>query len=259
MFVFFALSMAIATIDASKLTLSPPATIVEVDTGKLKGDLVRLSWSPDGKQLYIQTIERDRSGAIKAAHHYLAELDGRQPKSVDQEPPWSTTYWGWKSAQSAPRMAALKIDVEQAQKRVSSANVPTGGALAKGGIDAGGAAGGAATGFGADDGISAAFQQQMVNVFTLKLKGEVVGEFVNAAAVPGLTFGWAPAGTGLIAFANPSGHVVVMDGRGRKKEIAESKSALLPAWSDDGKRLAYFERTGKNKATLKIVEVAASE
>jgi Tol biopolymer transport system component len=50
-----------------------------------------------------------------------------------------------------------------------------------------------------------------------------------------------------------------MDYEGHKQEIASSKSALLPAWADDGKRLAYLERTGKNKAVLKIVDVTRPE
>ena len=78
---------------------------------------------------------------------------------------------------------------------------------------------------------------------------------MNAPAIPGLTFGWGPAGTGLIAFSNPAGRLVIMDDQGRKQEIASSKSTLLPAWTDDATRLAYLERTGKDKVVLKIVEV----
>ena len=248
-----------ATVDASKLTLSTPASIVEIDTGKLKGDLARLAWSPDAQQLYLQAIERDRSGNVKSVHHYVLARGGTPPKVIESEPPWSTAYWGRKSAQAAPGMPAFKIDVEQQQKRMSGTSIPAGGNLAKGGVDAGGSAGGAATGFGTGDAVSAALQSQMVNVYTLKLKGEVVGEFVNAAAVPGLTFGWAPGGTGLIAFSNPAGRLVIMDSEGHKQEIASSKSTLLPAWTDDGKRLAYLEKTGKNKAVLKIVDVTRPE
>lgn len=252
---FFVAAAPSLLADASKLTLSPPAAIVEIDTGKLKGELSRLTWSPDAQQLYLQTVERERAGTVKALHHYVLALDGKPPKSVEEEPAWSAAYWAWKSTQAAPGLPALKIDVEQQRKRMSGTSIPMGGDLAKGGVDAGGSAGGAATGFGTGDAVSAAVQSQMVNVFTLKLKGEVVGEFVNAAAIPGLTFGWAPAGTGLIAFANPAGRIVIMDADGHKQEVASSKAALLPAWSDNGKHLAYLERTGKNKAVLKVVEV----
>jgi hypothetical protein len=244
--------------DASKLTLSAPAAIVELDLGKLKGDLYRLAWSPDAKQLYLQTVERDRTGNLKAVHHYLLPLDGKTAKGVDGEPRWSAEYWAWKSMQTAPGLPAFKIEVEQQQKRMTGASTPMGGDLAKGGVEGTASLGGAATGLGAGDAMSAALQGQMVNVFTLKLKGEVVGEFINAPAIPGLTFGWAPSGTGLIAFANRDGRLVVMDDHGRKQEIPSSKSALLPAWSDDGKRLAYLEKTGKSKAVLKIVDVMPS-
>ncbi|HEY3158044.1 MAG TPA: hypothetical protein VGJ78_03710 [Vicinamibacterales bacterium] len=264
MWILLALQVAIAApapavVDASKLTLSAPASIMEIDTGKLKGDLLRLAWSADGQQFYLQTVERDRGGNIKAVHHYVLERGGKAPKGVEDAPPWSTAYWAWKSGQAAPGLPAFKINVEQQQKRMSGTSIPMGGDLARGGVDAGGSAGGAATGFGTGDAVSAAVQSQMVNVFTLKLKGEVVGEFVNAPAIPGLTFGWAPAGTGLIAFTNPAGRLVIMDYEGHKQEIASSKSALLPAWADDGKRLAYLERTGKNKAVLKIVDVTRPE
>jgi hypothetical protein len=229
--------------------------VIEVDTGKLKGDMWRLAWSTDGQQFYLESVERDRAGNIKALHHYLVSRGDKSPKAVDETPAWANAYWTWKSAQSAPGLPALKIEVEQQRKRVSGTSIPMGGDLAKGGIDGSGAPGGGATGFGTADALSAAQQSQMMNVYTLRLKGEVVGEFVNAPAVPGLTFGWGPQGTGLIAFVDRDGHVVVMDEQGHKQQIESSKAALLPAWSSDAKQLAYLERTGKNKAVLRTLDV----
>jgi hypothetical protein len=259
MWISFAVILLAATpasplVDASKLTLSAPAAIVELDSGKLKGDLIRLSWSPDGQQMYVQTVERDRTGGIKSTHHYLLALDGKPPKGVDEEPVWSTRYWAWKSGPSAPGLLTFKIDPEQQRRRRTATSTPMGGDLAKGGVDGGAAGPGMSTG----DVMAAAAQSQMESVWTLKLKGEVVGEFVNTPAIPGLTFGWAPMGTGLIAFANPEGRIVIMDDQGRKQPIA-SKGALLPAWTADGARLAYLEKTGKNKAALKIVDVKRPE
>ena len=123
------------TVDASKLTLSAPAAIVELDTGKLKGDPVRLSWSTDEQQMYLQTVERDRGGNVKSTHHYLLGLDGTPPKGVDEEPAWSTRYWAWKSGQSAPGLMSFKIDVDQQRQRRSATAAPMGGDLAKGGVD----------------------------------------------------------------------------------------------------------------------------
>jgi WD40-like Beta Propeller Repeat len=241
------------TLDATKLTLSRPAAIVEIDTKKLEGDLYRLSWSPDGQRMYLQTVERDRTGNIRATHHYLLTLDGQGPAKTGQEPDWSTAYWAWKSTPAAPGLPGFRIDAEESQKRVSGTATPMGGDLAKGGLEGSGSG---PVGAGATAGaMDAAMQSQVAHYWTLKLKGEVVGEFVNAAAIPGLTFGWAPANTGLIAFANRDGRIVIMDDQGRKQEIASSRSALLPGWTDDGKRLAFLERVGKNKVSLKVVEV----
>jgi hypothetical protein len=245
---------AMSAIDASKLALSPPASITEIDARKLKGELFRLAWSTDAQELYLQTIERDKTGNIKEAHHYFMKLDGKPPAAADGEPPWAAAYWAWKSTQAAPGRPGFRIEVEQAFRQVKGMSVPMGGDLARGGTEGSGAASGG-VGIAAGDAMSAALQSQKVNVYTLRLKGEVVGEFSNTPAIPGLTFGWGPAGSNVIAFTNPEGHIVLMDEQGRKQQIASSSSALLPAWTDDGKKLAYLERPAKNRIILKIVDV----
>jgi hypothetical protein len=248
------MTAGLPSIDASKLTFSKPATIVEVDMNKLKGDLFRVAWAPDAQQLYLQTVERDRSGRVTDTHHYMLPLDGHAPARADQEPAWAAEYWNWKSAQAAPGLPALKIEVEEQQKRITGTATPMGGELARGGLEGGGAMDPVGAG-GAAGAMSATMQAQTAHYYTLRLKGEVIGEFVNSPAVPGLTFGWAPATRGLIAYANQEGRLVVMDEHGQKQQVPESRAALLPAWSPDGARLAYFERTGKRKALLQVVEV----
>jgi hypothetical protein len=249
------LVQAPAPVDAAKVSVSPPATIVEIDVGKLKGELMRLAWSPDATVLYVLTVERDtRSGSVKP-RHYLLALDGTPPKGTDGEPPWAATYWTWKSAQAAPGRPALKIAVEQRQERVSSTATPMAGNMARGGSDPGGSGSGG-VGVSVDEAARAAEQSQTASIFRLRLKGQVIGEFVNVPAVPGLTFGWGPSGSGLIAFANPEGRLVVMDEQGHARDVEGTKSALLPAWTSDGKRLAWLEKTGRKKAALRVADVA---
>ena len=119
----------------------------------------------------------------------------------------------------------------------------------------GGGAGGATGGSTTGDAVGAAVQSQTATVVTLKLKGEVVGEFVNATPLPGATFGWGPSGTGLIAFVNGAGRLVFMDSDGRKQEVADSKAVLFPGWAADGARLVYLERSGRKKFTLKTLDI----
>ena len=48
--------------DAKALQLAAPASVGQIDTGKLKGEPTELAWSPDGTSLFLQTSERDSLG-----------------------------------------------------------------------------------------------------------------------------------------------------------------------------------------------------
>nr|MBA3948644.1 hypothetical protein [Acidobacteriota bacterium] len=81
--------------------------------------------------------------------------------------------------------------------------------------------------------------------------------FDNTVIVPGLTFGWGPSGTKVMAYAEPAkGRIVVMDGDGDRREVGGTKDALLPAWSTDGSRLAWLERAGRNRFVVRVARVA---
>ena len=69
-------------------------------------------------------------------------------------------------------------------------------------------------------------------------------------------FGWAPAPLSLLAFARrDGGPLVVLDASGGKQELAGTKAAVLPAWSDDGKRIAWLERKDRKKYQLMIADI----
>ncbi len=235
--------------DATHVSVSAPVTIVEIDLGKLKGDLRRLSWAPDGSELYLQTAEADTRLGWKL-HHYLIRTDGTKPASVKAEPDWSTTYWTWKSAQSAPGVASWTIAVDQKTERVSATATPMAGNAARGDPVSGGAGGVSVEEVG-----NVTQQSQNVQVITLTLKGEAIGKFVNAPAIPGLTFGWGKTGSGLVAFARPDGKLVVMDVAGHKQDVASARNAVLPAFTTDGLRLAWLEKTGGKKYALRVADV----
>jgi dipeptidyl aminopeptidase/acylaminoacyl peptidase len=248
----FALQAAAPATDSRQLALSSPQTIAEIDTGKLKGELARLAWSPDGTEFYIQTVDRDGRGMVKSARHYIVSAASKNARSVGEEPAWASKYWSWKSAQASPAAPALKIAVDQRQEAVRSTAAPTGGDLAKGG------GGDPLAGSTVGDVASAASNTQQKTVFTLKLKGETIGEWVNEAVVPGLTFGWAPAPMRALAFSKrDGGPLMVLDESGHKQELNGPRSAVLPAWSDDGKRIAWLERKDRKKYDLMVAEIGA--
>jgi len=238
---------------ALQVTLATPQPIVELDTGKLKGEIARLAWSPDGTEFYIQTVDRDTAGNVVAARHYIVSVAHKNVKGVDVEPAWSTKYWAWKSAQTAPGQAGFRIDLKQHEETVRSTASPTGGALAKGGVA------NPTAGSTAEDVANAAYNTQTMLVRELRIKNDLIGTWVNEPVIPGVTFSWAPEPLHLLAFAKrdkkDGGPVTVLDASGQKQELTGPKNAILPAWSDDGKHLAWLERKDRKKLELMIADI----
>ena len=233
-----------------------PSTSIDLDLGKLTGGLLlrRLAWSPDGSEIYLMTYDANRDASIKKEYHYLIPTATGQPKQIDEQPEWAATYWTWKSAQASPDDPTLKIQVAEQKKRDNAVALPFGDDLARGGTSAGAA--GAAGGASSDSVMEAARAMQTNDVRTLSLKGQVIGEWINHPTVPGQTFGWAPKGTGLIAYAEQkSGKLILMNGAGDRKKIDGTKNVVLPAWTDDGTRLAYLEGRGRNRFVLVVASV----
>jgi hypothetical protein len=248
----FSLSAAAAMqqpLPVDTLSFSEAATVAEIDTSKVKGQPARLAWSPDGTQLYLQMLDGQfgQAGA-KSTHHAFDATSGRR-QELRAEPEWASAYWVTKSAQVSPDGPAMKVELKSENRTASTVSTPMGGALARGGTDP-------ATGTGAGDGVAAAYSRQPVPVHSMFVHGELVGEFVNSVIVPGLTFGWGPPGTKVIAYANKSGRVVVMDDKGTKKEVARTEDAVLPAWAPDATRLAWLQKDGRRKFDLQVARVA---
>jgi hypothetical protein len=248
------LQAAASTADARQVTLATPQPIAELDLGKLKGDLTRLSWSPDGSQFYVQMVERDRAGNVKATHHFLIPASGASTSSVDHEPDWASTYWTWKAAQASPasRSFSIAVDGPRRETRRSTA-APTGGVLARGGTSS---PNGGTT---VEDIASAADQTQVQMIYTLKVGDVTLGEWSNEAVTPGVNFTWAPAPLRLLAFTRrDGGPIVVLDEAGRRRELTAANGAFFPAWSSDGKRIAWLERKDKKKYQLTVADITAS-
>jgi len=245
------LAAALVTSVVPQGRAAQPATLTHLDTSSLQGVPVQLSWSEDGKQLYLEAAERDADGKVKKTHSFLVTVANPVLEPIDAAPGWATRYWSWKSYKTPPDAAEPEILVSQ-EKRTGTATESTmGGSLS----ESGGGTDNSGTGTGLGSVINRAQQQVKVPVVILKLKGEVVGEFVNTPPVPGYTFGWAAAAPARLAYATTGGRLAIIDARGQKREISGTKNVSLPAWSVDGSTIAFVSMTGKNKYDLCVVEV----
>ena len=249
--VLLALTLAQAQVPVADIKLAP-STTVNIDLGKLKGKLVRqLAWSPDAAELYLMTYDPNQDASIKKAYHFVIPVATGVPKSLEAAPKWAEEYWTWKSGQASPDDPAIKIDVSTERKRVSAVSIPFGGDLARGGTE-----GSATSGLSSESAMAAANASQMSDVRTMRLKGQVVGEWVNHPIVPGQTFGCGPKGTGLFAYAEQkSGRLVLMNLAGERQSVDGTREVSVPAFSNDGSRLAYLEGRGRNKFALVVAAV----
>lgn len=228
-------------IDAAAAKVGAPATIAELDLGKLKGVLRRVAWSPDGSQLYIQTA--DGNPPSEKLRHYVVPASGGAIASVDAAPAWADAYWAMKSDRASSTDPTVMIDVKQGQE---SMKYGTGSA---GGIEQGDRATPGTTPDAMNVDRAALSDRQ--NVVRLIVLGETISEFVNERPIPGLMFGWGPAGTGIIAYTDRDpGRLMLLDLRKHKQVVSGVKDALLPAWSPDASRLAYVRKTGRKKYVL---------
>jgi hypothetical protein len=233
--------MAGAALDASALKVGAPATVTELDLGKLKGELRQVGWSADGAELYVQTA--DGHPDAEKLRHYIVSTAGGAPKAIDAMPDWAKGYWDAKADRFAPGLRSIVIELEQKIERV------------KIGIGTGrpGEMGGATGGVSADK----IAEGQGQNVARLVVFGETISEFVNQRAIPGLMFSWGPLASGAIAYTDrEDGRLMLLDQHKHKQTIAGVKDALLPAWSIDGSRLAWVQKSGRKKYTLRWATVS---
>jgi len=246
----FAAALAQVPADVAQTTLTAPQTVATIDLGSIKGTPSRLAWSADGRELYLQMAEKDGAGNIKSARQFLINIADKKMKSVDTEPAWVARYWNWKSAQASPANASFKIEVEQRTQTVRATSAPTGGALAKGAVAD------PTAGTTMSDAASVSMQNQTQQVYTLRAKGEVLGEWINEPVMPGVNFAWAPAPARVLAYAKRTGGpIILVDDQGHKQELAGPKEAMVPAFSEDGSRLAWLDHQDRKHLTVMVAGI----
>lgn len=183
------LALALATqlhpLDASRVALSNPATLVVFSSEQLRGFPVLLSWSPDGRQLAIGAVQRNR-WANEKSWFYVHTIGDSRLAPVEREPDWAGASWMWKSDLRCPGAPEWRIEVETRVERVSATNAGSAGSVGQNSGDPYGA--GFLLGPQGQAIVQGAMQSQQVSTTTMKLKGALVGEFVNTPAMPGLMY-----------------------------------------------------------------------
>jgi len=226
---------AAAPIDVSTIRLTP-VTVIDLDLGRLKGELRQIGWSPDGSQLYIQTVEGDPPK--EKTHHFAVASEGGPLTPLDQQPEWAREYWAFKSDRTAPGVPSLEIDVKQTHETTK--------------IGTGSGRPGTSTISMADANENAAMaaEGQRGTRWTFTLLGETVSDFKDTRPIPGQMFGWGPRDSGTIAYTDSAGRLTLLDQRRHKQTVAAVKDATLPAWTADGTRLAYAVKQGRKRYQL---------
>jgi hypothetical protein len=219
--------------DVSSLSVAAPTFVCELDLNQLKGELRRLSWSPDSRSLHLQT-----AGPDATPHDYIVSVVDGVVSLAFGEPEWAAHYWAMKSNLAAPGVPSLRLEVQLNNRRTRP--TPFTGGTANGGaytpdvknpVDA--------------------FESEV----TLRLQGLELGSWINDAPMAGDTFGWGPPASAAIVYVGRGDRLTLMDQEKRRTVVATAKGAAFPAWSTDGTRLAFVQRTGKKKYRLMVAAV----
>jgi hypothetical protein len=230
---FAAQAIGYPPFDVSEITVSAPTEICELDLSTLKGELRRLSWSPDNQYIHVQTVE-DRT----TLHDFIVSLDDRDVGVAFGEPDWAAAYWARKSDLSAPGVPSLKMEITESNRRTRP--VPFAGGFANGGaqtpdvrnpVDA--------------------YEAEL----TLRLVGVEIGNWINGAPMAGETFGWGPVGSGALVFVDKAGRLAFVDQDKHRRVVAGVKGAWMPAWSANGTRIAFLQKTARKKYRLMSADV----
>lgn len=84
--------VSVGPLDATRLTMSVPVVVTSFTGRELHGFPTRLDWSPDGRQLHLRVVQRDR-WANEKEWHYLASLSDGTLRPVD---------WGTRVVRAVP-------------------------------------------------------------------------------------------------------------------------------------------------------------
>jgi hypothetical protein len=236
-------------IDVTRIETSAPVAVAEIDTGKLKGDVRRFAWSPDGQTFYIQTAEGNP--ATQTLHHYSVAANGGAIATLREEPDWASAFWSVKQDAVSPGSPSLKIEILQGSEIIKTGTGPAGVLDRSASPDA------VASGHPSVENLASGnMGNDKATVVQLALLGEPIATWVNERPLPGARFSWGPSGAGALVYVGDKGQLIFFD-RAKHRRTAEGiKDAAFPAWSADGGRVAFLQKTARKKYVITWVPVS---
>ncbi len=232
-------------IDLAKLVVSDPATLRDLGKADARGVATRMAWSADGAWIYVRMSTFDR-WSNETVRHLLVETQGKRIQDLGDEPSWLPRYWNTKSALASPTVPSWRIKIDTREGQVRTTNVPREGNIGQHGDPTA----------GLDETVrKAANSSQKVSFEDYVLNGRVVASAINDHVAPGRTFAWAPPPLALVAFVDAKWRLMLMNQAGATREVKGAKKPSLPAWSEDGRRLAFVQATTLSNCVVKVVDV----
>ena len=197
---------------------APERELVATISGKvLAGGLVTgLGW--DGGTLIIQTAAMQK-GEPKA-HYFAVPGRGMELRALDGLPSAVESYWKKKASRKSPTgLGTIAL--------VSGSKLPMYGIASQekrfaDAMDMGGS--------------------QISHEF--RIRDLVIHRRRDTAPYDGEVWSWSPAEVNRVAYTDEKGDLWIANADGRNPERLLKGHFTLPAWSDDGRVLAFAERKG---------------
>jgi len=232
--------------NVTRLVIGTPTTLREIDAGAVRGVPTRLAWSPDGKYLYLRLSTFDR-WSNETVRHILIDVKTAEPRPLGDEPGWIGRYWNFKAGLVSPAVPTWKITIDAREEQVRTTNVPREGNIGQFTSD---------TGSGLEETVRKAAQSQQKTLFEdYRLSGHAISASINEHVAAGRTYGWAPAPRPFMAYVTEKGRLALMDAGGKTVEVKGTKDVRLPAWSEDGLRVAFVQQSSRTSCAIRIVDV----
>jgi hypothetical protein len=203
-------------IDVDRLKVTEIKTIASISRTELKGLVpTAVCWSPDSSGLLIHCCKAVGGGVYNPTNYvgddYSLALTGGGLTNLDVQPPWARETWARKSSVVSPCGTPIRVG-DRSQRVVY---------LLSGTII------GRATAHWSD--------------FPALGCGTNVRAVVESEEFdylyPGSTYSWAPPGGRAIVYTDEYKMFILSEDGRRKKKVA-SGNYSLPAWSDDGGKIA---------------------